>query len=464
VTAAADPVHLALGELAQAAGGTLRLPPGGGRDVLTTAGFAIDTRSLRGGEVFVPLPGSRAVGHDFLAEAFARGAAAALCSRDRAVGLAGREPGPLVVVEDVTAALQALARRHRGRWAGLLVGVTGSAGKTTTKDLVALALGSDRPTLKTEGNLNNHWGVPLTLLRLGPEDRAAVVEMGANHPGEIALLASLARPDAAIITNVGAAHLEGFGSVEAVAREKAALASAVPPGHPVFAGADSAPLERVLAGAPQRVILFGVSTRAAVRPERVEDLGPAGLRIEVAGFPPCRLTLVGRHQALNALAAFAVAREYRLEPGGVVSALESYRSPKGRMEVREVRGATVLVDCYNANPESTRAALGVLAGWPGARRRVAVLGDMLELGRQAARLHAETGAAVREAELWAVGEHAAAYAEGARRTALATRVFADLPAVAAALGEALEPGVVVLLKASRGVALERVLEGLGGGG
>lgn len=464
MTAAADPVLFTLEELARLAGGEFRLPPGRTEEHETVAGFSIDTRTLRGGEVFVPLSGSHVDGHEFLADAFAHGAAAALCTRARAASLAGREPGPLVVVEDVTAALQTLAGRHRERWTGLLVGVTGSAGKTTTKDLVALALESDRTTLKTEGNLNNHWGVPLTLLRLTPRHRAAIVEMGANHPGEIALLASLARPDAAIITNVGAAHLEGFGSVEAVAAEKKALASAVPPGSPVFAGADSAPLMRALAGAPQRVIPYGFSSGSAVRPERLEDLGAAGMRIEVAGFPPCRLALVGRHLAQNALAAFAVAREYRLDPLAVVRALERYRPAKGRMEVRQVRGATLLVDCYNANPDSTRAALEVLAGWPGATRRIAVLGDMLELGEQSARLHAGTGAAVRGAELWALGRHAGDYAEGARSAAVPTRQFADIPALAAALGEALGPGVTVLLKASRGVALERVLAGFEGEG
>ena len=311
---------------------------------------------------------------------------------------------------------------------------------------MAAALASDRATLRTEGNLNNHWGVPLTLLRLSPDHAAAVVEMGMNRPGEIAMLSALSRPQAAVITLVGSAHIEAFGSVEAIAREKTALARALPPQAPVFAGADSPPLLAALAGAKQRVVTYGFSPAAHVRPHRFEDLGPDGSRLEVDGFPPCH----------------AVAREYRLDPARAVAALEAHAPGKGRMEIRSLRGATLLVDCYNSNPDSARAALATLEGWPGATRRIALLGDMLELGDQAARLHAETGAAVRGAELWALGSHAADLAAGAAGQGTPVRTFASMPDVAVALREALGPGVVVLLKASRGVALERVLEGLEG--
>ena len=176
-------------------------------------GVSIDTRTLAPGQLFVPLRGGNTDGHRFLAEAFRCGAALALCQRDRYAEWEGREPGPLVVVEDATAALQRLARRFRDGWHGLLVGVTGSAGKTTTKDLVAAVLAAAAPTLKTEGNLNNHWGVPLTLMRLRPEHRSAVVEIAMNRPGEIGLLAAIARPEAAVITNAGSDHLEGVGSL-----------------------------------------------------------------------------------------------------------------------------------------------------------------------------------------------------------------------------------------------------------
>lgn len=452
-----------IGTLAEIAAGT-----GGGLaaaarpDDVRIHGVSIDTRTLGRGDLFVPLTGGRADGHAFLAEAFRRGAAAALCSRAHAAGIAGREPGPLVIVDDPTAALQRLARNHRVAWGGLVVGITGSSGKTTTKDLVAAALGSDRATHATAGNLNNHLGVPLTLLGLRQEHRAAVVEMGSNHPGEIAALAGIALPDAAVITNAGSAHLEHFGTLEAIAREKASLGHAVPAGGVTFAGADSPLLLAALAGARCRVVRYGLAAGADFRPDAAEDLGPRGTRLAVSGFPPLTLALPGRHQAANALAALAVAREYGLDPARVVAALETYRPFEGRMETRHARGAALLVDSYNANPESTRAALDTLARWP-ARRRIAVLGDMLELGPRAAEFHREVGGAVRDAELWTLGEFAAATAEGARAGGVDVRVFASHEELARALDPELESGVVVLFKASRGAALERIVDRLGEG-
>jgi UDP-N-acetylmuramoyl-tripeptide--D-alanyl-D-alanine ligase len=424
-------------------------------------GASIDSRTIETGQLFVPLPGSHTDGHRFLAEAFAKGAAAALCDRAAYASWSGREPGPLVLVDDVTAALQGLARSYRENWRGLLIAVTGSTGKTTTKDLVAAVLESRGPVLRTAGNRNNHWGVPLTLLDLRAHHRAAVVEMAMSAAGEIAALAVLARPEAAVITNVGTAHLggAGLGSAEAVAREKASVARALPPGHPLFVG-DSPRLAAALRGTSARVIRFGFSPKTHVRPRAIQDLGPEGTRFEVEGFPPVHLRLVGRHQVLNALAALAVAREYEIEPGAAVLALEAARPLPGRMEVRRARGAVLLVDCYNANPDSTQAALATLAGWPAADRRIAVLGDMLELGEVSPRLHRLVGAAARGVELWAVGTYAADYAAGARRAGVQARVFPDKRALTTELSGTLGPGTVVLFKASRGAALEEVLQGL----
>jgi UDP-N-acetylmuramoyl-tripeptide--D-alanyl-D-alanine ligase len=314
--------------------------------------------------------------------------------------------------------------------------------------------------LKTTGNLNNHWGLPLTMLGLEPAHRAAVLEMGMNHAGEIAALAAIAHPNACVITNAGSAHLEHLGSVEAIAREKASLAFALRPGEPAFVGADSPRLLDAVKGAPAHIVPYGLARAAEVRPERVEDLGPQGSRFTVAGFPPVHLHLIGQHQVANALAAIAVARHMKLDAVAVVAALEAYKPLKGRMEIQHAGGATLLVDHYNANPDSMRAALATLAGWPGAKRRIAVLGDMRELGETAARLHEGVGADVRAAELWVVGEHAGDYAAGARKVGIEARRFADKAAVAAALRELLAPGTVILLKASRGAALEDVLAGL----
>jgi len=458
---------LTLPEVARLAAGDLvarEVPPTPGeREAFLRSGVdgvSIDTRTLVPGQLFVPLSGGHTDGHRFIAEAFRKGAALALCERRAYGAWEGREPGPLVLVDDATAALQRLARRYREGWPGLMIAVTGSSGKTTTKDLVAAVLATASPTLKTEGNLNNHWGVPLTLLGLRAEHRSAVVEVAMNHPGEIAFLATLVKPDAAIITNAGSAHLEGLGSLAAIVAEKASLAAALPAGRPVFAGADSPRLIAALQAMKARLVSYGFAGGASLSPESYTSLGPEGSRFRVPGFPPVHLRLIGRHQVQNALAALAVAREYAIDPAAAVAALERERPAKGRMEVRTVGGATLLVDYYNANPDSTRVALETLAEWPRASRRIAVLGDMLELGARAAALHRETGARVKDAALWVVGTHAGDYVAGAERAGVETRVFADKATLAQALRPLLTPGTVVLLKASRGAALEEVLEHL----
>ncbi len=468
MSAPAAPI-LTLPQVAQFAGGDLvvREVPAhpSAREALLRSGItgaSLDTRTLAAGELFVPLRGANADGHRFLVEAFARGAACALCERAAYPGWEGREPGPLVLVDDATVALQRLARRYREHWTGLLIGVTGSAGKTATKDLVAAVLATAAPVLKTEGNLNNHWGVPLMLLRLRPGHQGAVIEMGMSAAGEIAALAAIAKPGAAVITNAGSAHLggPGLGTLEAIAAEKASLGFALAPGAPLLACADSPRLMTALAGVKARLVTYALDAPADVRPERVEDLGPGGTTLHVAGFPPVTLAVPGRHQALNALAAVAAAREWRIDPALAAAAIAAYRPAKGRMEVRHAKGATLLVDCYNSNPDSARAALETLARMPGTRR-IAVMGDMLELGPEAARLHRETGAAIRDAALWTVGAHAADWADGAAAAGVTAHRFEDKASLAAALAAELGPGVVVLVKGSRGAALEDVLAPLG---
>lgn len=424
-------------------------------------GVSIDTRTLCPGDLFVPLAGGNTDGHDFLEAAFAKGAAAAFCDAGHAAAWRERAAGPLVIVPDVTLALQRLAARHRERWAGPVLAVTGSSGKTTMKDFVAAVLGASMPTLRTEGNLNNHWGVPLTLLRLRSEHRAAVVEMGMNHAGEIAMLAAIAVPNAAVITNAGSAHLEHLGSLEAIAREKASVAARLKPGEFVFAGADSPRLIAALAGVSARLVTFGLAGTADVKPRALEPLGEAGTRITVEGFPTFVLPRPGTHLVINALGALAVAREFGVDPAAAVAALAAVKPEKGRMEVRHARGATLIVDCYNANPESTAAALATLEQWPAATRRIAALGDMLELGPEAARLHVETGArAGATTEVWAAGQFANDWVRGAQQAKREARAFESREALRAALQAVLAPGVVALVKASRGARFETLLEGL----
>ena len=453
-------------QLAQWAGGDLVVHevPGDplAREALLKSGITgatLDTRAVEPGMLFVPLPGSRTDGHAFLDEAFARGAGAALCARAVYPRIAHLPLGPMVLVDDVTAALQRLSTKLRELWGGWVIGVTGSAGKTTTKELVAAVLGTAGPVLRTTGNLNNHWGVPLTLMGLRPGQVAAVVEMGMNHAGEIAALAAIAKPDACIITNAGSAHLENLGSLEAIAKEKASLAWSLAKGAPAFVGADSPRLVEAVKGCRAEVILYGLAPEAQVRPSEWQELGDRGSRFVVPGFPLIHLRLVGQHQLINALGAIAVAKHRRLDPVAVAAALEAHAPIKGRMEIRRCAGATLVLDHYNANPDSMQAALTALAQWQGATRRIAVLGDMRELGTTAAELHHGVGAAVRDAELWVVGEHAADYAAGAARVGVTARVFADKASLGAELRTQLAPGVVVLLKASRGAALEDVLTG-----
>jgi UDP-N-acetylmuramoyl-tripeptide--D-alanyl-D-alanine ligase len=424
-------------------------------------GVSIDTRSLCPGDLFVPLAGGNTDGHDFLETAFAKGAAAAFCDLTHAEAWRERAPGPLVIVPDVTLALQRLAARHRERWAGPVLAVTGSSGKTTMKDFVAAVLGAAMPTLRTEGNLNNHWGVPLTLLRLRSEHRAAVVEMGMSHAGEIAVLTAIAVPNAAIITNAGSAHLEHLGSLEAIAREKASVAALLKPAEFVFAGADSPRLLAALRGVTARLVTYGLAESADVRPRMLEPLGEEGTRITVEGFPTFVLPRPGTHLVLNALGALAVARAFGVDPAAAVQALATAKPEKARMEIRHARGATLIVDCYNANPESTAAALGTLEIWPGATRRIAALGDMLELGEEAPRLHAETAAhAGATTEIWAAGAFADDWVRGASQAKRPARAFATREDLRHALQAALAPGVVALVKASRGARFETLLEGL----
>ena len=454
-----------LPQLAQASGGDLwaSSPPADpiAREEWLRSGVegaSIDTRTIQPGDLFVPLPGAKADGHQFIAQAFARGAGASLCDRAHAAEWREKSSGPLVIVDDVTLALQRLATRHRERWSGLLIGVTGSSGKTTTKDLVAAVLEAAAPTLKTEGNLNNHWGVPLTLLRLRAEHRAAVIEMGMNHAGEIARLAAIAAPNAALITTAGSAHLEHLGTLEAIAREKASLAANLKADQVAFAGADSPRLLVALRPFACRKVTYGFARGADLRPVRFEALGESGSQLAVAGFPDFVLPLPGRHQVANALGALAVAREFGVDPARAVAALADARPGRARMEIRHARGATLLLDYYNANPESTERALETLSDWPGASRRIAALGDMLELGAEASRLHAETArAAGPNVELWTTGEHAQDWARGTKNA----RRFESREALREALHEALAPGVVVLIKASRGARFETLLEGLG---
>jgi len=433
----------------------------GGRLLGADRGFArvtSDSRQLRRGDLFVALKGEHFDGHDYVLRAQAAGAAGALVAR----AIAGAQAQ--VLVNDTLAALQNYAASWRGDFELPVIGVAGSNGKTTTKQMCAAVCAARGPVLATEGNLNNHIGVPLTLLRLRAEHRTAVIEMGANHPGEIAPLAAWARPQVGIVTNAGEDHLEGFGSVEVSARTNGELFAALPADGVAVINADDphAPLWRKLA-AHAAVLSFGWDGSADVRAQDVA-VAAEGTRFRLhtpAGSATVRLRLPGRHNVANALAAAAAGIALNLAPAQIAEALARVMPVAGRSNLIRARaGLTVLDDSYNANPASLRAALALLADQPG--ERWLVLGDMKELGREAAALHAQAGREARAhgvQRLYAVGElargAAQSFGEGGRH-------FADLESLLVALNDDLVSAgeVAVLVKGSRAARMERVVAAL----
>jgi UDP-N-acetylmuramoyl-tripeptide--D-alanyl-D-alanine ligase len=451
-------------------------------------GVSIDSRTLEPGALFVAVLGPRFDGHDYLAEAAGRGAAAALVHRD-APAPAGL---PLVRVSDTTRGLADLAR-HVRRAADLpVVGVTGSVGKTTTKDMTAHLLATRGPVLKTEGNLNNRYGLPLTLLRLEPEHTAAVLEMGMSSTGEIRTLSALAEPDVALITRIAAVHLEFFPSVDAIADAKAEILEGLRRGGAAVLNGDDPRVRAIGQRFPGRVVWFGRDRRfdvsveneragalpandlssepsrgrtRATRASRGSGIGMrfslrlAGRAVDVA------LPLAGAHFVENFLAAAAAAHVLGIAPEAMAEAATSLRPARHRGEVRRLgQGVALLDDCYNSSPDALEAAVLALALVPG-RRRVAVLGDMLELGPAAEALHRERGRGLRGRvdAVVGVGPLAREIVEGAREAGLpagSLHHFENSADAAAALGDLVRAGDAVLVKGSRGVRLEGVVDAL----
>ena len=419
------------------------------------AGISTDTRTLSATNLFFALAGPRFDGHDHVAEAQARGAAAAAVSRPVASAL------PLLQVADTRLALGELARQWRGRFSIPVIGVTGSNGKTTVKEMLAAILAGQGPVLATQGNLNNDIGVPLTLARLASEHRSAVIEMGANHSGEIAYLARLARPTVGIVTNAGPAHLEGFGSLEAVARAKGELFAALSETAVAVINADDrfAPLWRELAQA-RRVLSFGLEVPADVGASYTSTREGTQLQLNTPrGSIEVCLPLLGRHNVINALGAAAAALAAGAELAQIRAGLEGLASVSGRLQCkRRADGGLVIDDTYNANPASLRAAIDVLCDFPG--ERWLVFGDMGELGDDTAALHAEVGAYASAAGI----ERLFTLGDLARQAALAfgdrAQAFSDFEHLISSMRDALRTDVSLLVKGSRRMGMERVVQAL----
>ena len=434
------------------------------------SGVSTDTRAIAPGSVFVALAGERFDGHDFLAEAARAGAACAVVAADRA---AGAPPGlPLLAVADTLEALGGIARLHRLRFDLPVVAVTGSNGKTSTREMIAAILATRGPVLRTEGNLNNEVGVPLTLFRLGPEHRAAVIEMGMNHRGEIARLTAMAQPRVGVVTNAFAAHLAGLGSVDGVADAKAELYQGLPPDGIVVANADDPRMLHRARKSGRKVLTFaaGRDREADVALLDVLAHGPDGIEF-LLGIGTkevrARLALVGEHNALNAAAAAAAALALGCSDREIVRGLADVRPVGRRLRIERLPSGVLLVDdCYNANPASMKAALRTLLQLAGGARALAALGDMLELGSAEEDLHRELGRDAAAAGLSALTTfgprtrltHEAALAAGLDPAAAFHTE--DPQALAAFLRERLRPGDALLVKGSRGMKLERLVEAL----
>ena len=425
-----------------------------------------DSRSAKPGDVFFAIKGERFDGHEFLREVAAKGVAAVVVEQNK---IPAQLPEcAVLVVTDARAAFGKLAAAYRKEFSIPVIAVGGSNGKTTTKELLASVLSRKFPTLRSEASFNNDIGVPATLLRLGKTHQAAVLEAGTNHPGELAPLVNMIRPKFGVLTNIGREHLEFFGDVAGVAREEGWLAELLPAEGKLFTGGDNEWTEPIAARTKANVVRVGLGEKNDWRARKIRvDKNGVTFQVEspqAALSGEYRVNLLGRHQVLNALLAIAVGAELGLAGSELRDGLASCQPPKMRLQFWEANGVRVLDDCYNANADSTMAALETLLDLPLQGRRVAVLGDMGELGVHSEAAHEEVGRRAAElgvGQLFTVGKMSAATAKAARAAGLARVIeFADVEAAVKAVKNFLKPGDVVLLKASRASRLERIAETL----
>ena len=427
-------------------------------------GVSIDSRSLRPGDLFVAIRGARFDGHRFVADAVARGAAAAVVSDAAALGT---PPAPGIVVDDTLRALQALARRVRRDSGARVVAVTGSVGKTTTKELSAALLETRYRVFRNRGNLNNHIGLPLSLMELRNRPEVAVVELGMSGPGEIRRLVEIAEPDVRVWTNVGEAHAEFFPSIEAIADAKAEILTGASGDAVVVANAADDRVMRRVAGFPGRVVTFGVDVEAEVSASGVEDLGLDGVRARLrtpVGAAPVRTRLLGRGNLANVLAAVGVALSFDVPLAAAVERAAAVEAPPHRGRIHRLAGGVALIDdSYNSSPLALETALATLARGR-AGRRVAVLGEMLELGARAEALHRAAGRAAAAAGVGLLltvgGEPARALGRAAVEAGAAAAGVLHCETAEEAASRAaasIRDGDVVLVKGSRGVRTDRVV-------
>ena len=418
-------------------------------------GWSTDTRTLSPGDLYFALRGPNFDGNAFVEQALNKGAVAAIANANNT-----RDPR-ILPVPDTLKALQRIAAWARLDWGGKVVGVTGSAGKTSTKDMIAAMLAVTMPVGKTVGNLNNHVGVPLSLLRLPREAKVAVIELAMNHAGEIRDLSGIARPEIGVVTNVGHAHIEAFSSIEGIARAKRELIEALPADGTAVLNADDPLVSRFGEVHSGRTISFGLSAGADVRARNIE-LTEQGLRFQVNGVA-FESPLSGRHNLLNLLAGIAVAGLFDIHPRQLTGVVKQFTTGGMRGERLFHNQVLIFNDCYNSNPDAARAMIDVLRDTP-AKRRIAVLGEMLELGRWAESLHREVGRYVASSGIDVLvgirGEasHLVDAAKEAGQAVDAAFFFSDAAEAGNRLRQMAQPGDVILFKGSRGTHVERALE------
>jgi len=447
--------------------------PGPALDTLArVAGVSIDSRTIRRGELFVAIHGPRNDGHDYVADVMESGALAAVVAEP----VVSRYPGWLqdrcITVPDTLGALHDLARAVRKEWGKQICGITGSVGKTTTKEILAALLGTKLRVLKSEGNFNNEYGLPLTIFRLDETHEAAVLEMGMSFPGELKRLAAIAKPDVAIETRVSAAHLMNFSSVDEIALAKRELVEGLNGKNSLAVlNADDSRVAAMADVAPGRVVFYGLEKPAEYRAEEIEDRGALGSAFTlIHGGKRTRLemSLPGRHVVANALAAIAAASEWKVGVEEAQRVLPNLRTPAMRGEViRFTNGFALINDAYNSSPAALQAMSSLLAATPGFRRRILAAGEMRELGLLSAQLHRESGEfAARTGKIdFVIGVQGDALqlVEGAIASGIPrerTKFFGTPENAAEYLGGFVRPGDLLLVKGSRSVKMERIVEAL----
>jgi UDP-N-acetylmuramoyl-tripeptide--D-alanyl-D-alanine ligase len=427
-----------------------------------------DSRQVQPGDLFIAIAGDKFDGHDFIPQAAEKKVAAVLIERAKAP--AGRIGCPVIAVGNTRRALGHLAAAYRNDFTLPVIAVAGSNGKTTTKDLLASMLRERFTTLHSEASFNNDIGVPLTLLKLERATQAAVLEVGTNHPGELAPLLRMIQPRFGVITSIGREHLEFFDDLAGVAQEEGVLAELLPPHGQLFINGDSEWTPHIARRSCAPVVRVGLDKENDWKARDIR-LGKAGVAFQVESSRAqisgeFQINLLGRHQVMNALLGIAVSAELGLSSEQIRRGLVKCPPPKMRLQLVETHGVQVLDDCYNANADSMLAALQTLKDLPCTGRRLAVLGDMAELGAQATAAHREVGRHVAKLgiqRLITVGEQARQTAAAAREDGMSdVREFADVESVVRTLGSTVQPGDLLLVKASRAAGLERIVAALRG--